>query len=275
MANFLRPKYEMANSFAEKAAGGLNYVYVPVGLKRDVTLWGGAELSVQFNNAGSGCAATCDEPKPRGTTYRTFTITGRFKGSTMLEARQGGPAGSVWDFVQVVVDRPVAWGRKVSHAFKTKVIEIAGRLGIEPDYLMSCMAFETGKTFSPKIKNAAGSGAVGLIQFMPTTARSLHTTTGALATMSAVTQLDYVEKYLSAAIAAHGRIRSIEDVYMSILYPAAIAQPDTYVLFRSGTTAYTQNAGLDVDKDGVITKFEGARGVRNLVTEGRGNSLYG
>lgn len=40
---------------------------------------------------------------------------------------------------------------------------------------MAAMAFESGETFSPSIKNAAGSGAVGLIQFMPSTAKALGT----------------------------------------------------------------------------------------------------
>jgi membrane-bound lytic murein transglycosylase B len=65
----------------------------------------------------------------------------------------------------------ITWGVKVSDAFKRKVIVISQGLGVSPDFLMACMAFETGETFSPAIKNAAGSGAVGLIQFMPSTAK--------------------------------------------------------------------------------------------------------
>ena len=59
---------------------------------------------------------------------------------------------------------------KTNEAFRNKVIEIADRLLIDPNFLMAIMSFETGATFDPKIKNAAGSGATGLIQFMPTTA---------------------------------------------------------------------------------------------------------
>ena len=160
-------------------------------------------------------------------------------------------------------------------AFKVKVIQICKRQSIVPDYLMACMAFETGKTFSPSIPNAAGSKAVGLIQFMPPTAIGLHTTTGALATMTAVQQLDYVERYMANAISLKGQLRSLEDVYMSILWPAAIGQPDTYTLFRRGTINYTQNAGLDADNDGVVTKFEAASAVRKLLLEGRRPHLHG
>ena len=89
----------------------------------------------------------------------------------------------------------IAWGAKVSPAFKNKVIEICKRLDINPDYLMACMAFETGETFSPKEPNKKGSGAIGLIQFMPETAPIFETTVEKLAAMTAVQQLDYVENF--------------------------------------------------------------------------------
>src|SRR5690606_22727031 len=88
--------------------------------------------------------------------------------------------------------RALAWGAKVSAEFRARLCEVAAALGVEPDYLMACIAFETGETFRPDVRNAAGSGAVGLIQFMPATARGLGTSTEALARMSAVEQLDYV-----------------------------------------------------------------------------------
>lgn len=159
----------------------------------------------------------------------------------------------------------IPWGAKVSAAFKKKVIEIGGRLGISPDFLMACMAFESGGTFSPKVTNAAGSGAVGLIQFMPSTARGLGTTTAALAAMSAEDQLDYVEKYF----APHKNLGTLEDVYMVILWPAAIGKPTSYVLFQKPSKAYTQNAGLDKDKHGKVTKFEAAAAVRGMLARGQ------
>jgi hypothetical protein len=275
VANFLKPSYEVASGFAAKP-NGLAYVYAAMGRTRDVALWGGDGLWVGFNDFDSAaCPARCAETTTAGSTYRFFTITPRHVGHTMLEARMGGRSGALWDFVQVVVDESIAWGAKVSHAFKTKVLTICRRLKVETDYLMSCMAFETGKSFSPSIHNAAGSGAVGLIQFMPATARAMHTTTAALGAMTAVQQLDYVERYFASRIATYGQLRSLEDVYMSILYPAAIGQPDTHVLFNRGTTAYTQNAGLDSDRDGVITKFEGASAVRKMLVEGRSARYHG
>ena len=102
------------------------------------------------------------------------------------------------------------------------VSPIAGRLGVPADDLMACMAWETGRTFNPAVRNMAGSGATGLIQFMPSTARALGTTTDALAAMSAERQLDYVEAYFQPY---RGRLRDLGDLYMAILWPRGIGQP--------------------------------------------------
>jgi hypothetical protein len=102
----------------------------------------------------------------------------------------------------------LAWGARVSGAFKTGVGSIAKTLELNPDFLMAAMAFETGETFSPSITNAAGSGAAGLIQFTPGTAKALGTTTAALATMTAEAQLEYVGKYF---LPKRGRLWTIED----------------------------------------------------------------
>ena len=50
--------------------------------------------------------------------------------------------------------------------FQAAVLDTAQRLGVNPNDLYAVMSFETGGTFNPGIKNAAGSGATGLIQFM-------------------------------------------------------------------------------------------------------------
>src|SRR5690606_7347779 len=85
----------------------------------------------------------------------------------------------------------------VTEAFLRGVEEMAGRLGTRPEYILAVMSFETGGSFSPGVRNGVGSGATGLIQFMPTTARELGTSTDALARMSAVEQLEYVERYFA------------------------------------------------------------------------------
>ena len=68
--------------------------------------------------------------------------------------------------------------------------------------------------------------------------------------MSAEDQLDYVERYFQPY---KGKIGTLKDAYMAVLYPKAIGKPEWYPLFTSGTKAYEQNAGLDRDKKGMVT----------------------
>ncbi|HRC85556.1 MAG TPA: LysM peptidoglycan-binding domain-containing protein [Thermoanaerobaculia bacterium] len=164
-------------------------------------------------------------------------------------------------------DGNLIYSNQVSPEFATRVREVAGRLGIDPNYLMAVMHFETGGTFSPSIRNGAGSGATGLIQFLPSTARGLGTTTAELAQMSAVDQLDYVEAYLRPYA---NRMTNVEDAYMAVFQPAAIGQPSDHVLFSRGSLAYSQNAGLDINGDGHITKGEAASIVRQRYEAGLG-----
>ncbi|MCA0240200.1 MAG: transglycosylase SLT domain-containing protein [Proteobacteria bacterium] len=164
---------------------------------------------------------------------------------------------------------PLAWGGRVSATFRAAVRSMARRLQVQPDWLMACIAFETGATFRPDIRNAAGSGAVGLIQFMPATAAALGTSTARLEALTAEQQLVYVEQYLRPWAK---RLHDLADVYMAILWPAAIGRADDAVLFRREDPRrpklYIQNAGLDYNRDGVITKAECAARVHRMLDLG-------
>lgn len=165
--------------------------------------------------------------------------------------------------------KSLAWGLKVSPVFRERVFWIADQLSLDPDYLMACMAWESAETFRPDIKNAAGSGATGLIQFMPATAKALGTTVSALARMTAEDQLNYVYKYFKPY---KGRLKSLSDVYMAILWPKGIGKPESYTLWNKATmpTTYRQNSGLDIDKNGYITKAEAAAKVQQKLVKGMG-----
>ena len=160
----------------------------------------------------------------------------------------------------------IAWGKKVGSDFKARVVAICSGLGCDPSFLMAAMAFETGATFSPTIQNPR-SGATGLIQFLPSTAASLGTSIAALMQMTAVAQLDTVEKYLAPF---KGRMRSLSDVYMTILFPVAVGKPDSFVLFTKqlNANAYAQNSGLDVNGDGQVTKGEAASKIQARLDQG-------
>jgi len=170
-----------------------------------------------------------------------------------------------------VEDMELAWGKKVTAPFKRKVIEISAELGIDPNYLMAAMAFESARTFSANIQNSL-SGAVGLIQFMPATAKGLGTSTAALKKMTPLGQLDYVRRYF---LPSKGKLKDLSDVYMAILWPRAVGRPASYILFAQGSKQYQQNKGLDVNSDGVVTKVEAASRVQQHLLEGMRPELRG
>ena len=148
----------------------------------------------------------------------------------------------------------------VTIEFLSRITEISKSLQINPDHLMHVIDFETGGTFSPSQRNIWGSGATGLIKFMPETAEFLGTTTDALTNMSAVEQLDFVYEHLKPH---SGNMNTLNDVYMAVLWPIAVGRSDDSVLWREGSGQYTANSSLDLNGDGVITKAEATQRVIN------------
>lgn len=170
------------------------------------------------------------------------------------------PAGSnAFDYDRIA---GVRGNPNITAEFTRTVEQIAARLGTRPEYLMAVMSFETGGSFDPAQPNTAGSGATGLIQFMPATARGLGTSTAALARLSPVQQLDYVERYL---LPFAGQLDTLEGVYSSVLAGHPVAEPSG-TLFAAGSGAYRANAGLDANRDGRITSGEAAARVRERIS---------
>ena len=67
----------------------------------------------------------------------------------------------------------------------------------------------------------------------------------------------------------------MEDVYMAILWPAAVGKPNSFVLFSKPSKAYEENAGLDGNNDGKVTKDEAAEMVRRKLVKGKGGNFVG
>ena len=95
----------------------------------------------------------------------TVNVTGDGTGLFNVEVRYastgtgaGGPNGGGSDNGASGDQEEIAWGKKVSAAFKMKVIAIGTALGCVPSYLMAAMAFETGDTFSPTEQNCLSGG---------------------------------------------------------------------------------------------------------------------
>lgn len=165
-------------------------------------------------------------------------------------------------------------------------IECADALAIDPDWLACVVSFETGGSFSPAQKNhwadadakrrgVAYGGAMGLIQFMPSTAKAFGTSTDALAAMSFTEQLEYVRRYLKTYAS---RIQSLEDCYLAVFYPAAIGRKDDYVMGKRGAEGfigrvYDQNAGFDRDKDGNVTRGEVCATIRAVRDAAKGERV--
>ena len=162
----------------------------------------------------------------------------------------------------------LAFGQRVSTEFARGVIGTCHALGWgaqHPNWLMGCMGFESAGTFRSDVRNMAGSGAAGLIQFMPATAIALGTTVENLVLLSPESQLYYVQRYFQPYAP---RIASLEDMYMAILLPSAVGKSNDTVLFTNGMVAYRQNAALDANADGKITKGEAAGRVRATLAQG-------
>lgn len=198
------------------------------------------------------------------------------------QATDGDNAGRAVELNQLgktpdgLTRRNLPWGKRVSTLFLDKVLWIEKDLGLTADNLMNCMAFETGRTFSPKVKNP-GSSATGLIQFMEATARRLGTTTAALSQMTAEFQLNFVWKYFNDyADRMNLEDWNLGDTYMAILWPAGIGKPGDHPIFVQGRgNAYAVNRGLDVNRDGTVTRDECISKIVAMAKEGLAAGNYG
>lgn len=150
-------------------------------------------------------------------------------------------------------------------AFRSKLLEVSNELSIDPNYIMACIALETGKTFRTDIKNP-GSSATGLIQFMDDTAKDLGTSTRQLRAMDHVEQMEYVKKYFKMQannVGVPTEQWTLEDVYYSIFRPKTILLgPNDIVYQRSDGDYYSKNLYHDRNSDGKITKNEIAENIR-------------
>lgn len=135
--------------------------------------------------------------------------------------------------------------------FEKKVRSVSRQLHIAPEWLMAVMHSESG--FDGSSHNRQGSGATGLIQFMPATAKTLNITTEKLRNMNHQQQLEYVGHYLQEKRQKYGDFESLTDVYLAILYPVALQEEYCYTMYADPSVAYKQNKGLDQDKDGKVT----------------------
>lgn len=142
--------------------------------------------------------------------------------------------------------------------FALKVTDICNQLNIKPDWLMFVMWFES--KLNPQAVNPI-SGSTGLIQIMPSTARSLGTTTDVLKRMNNVQQLDYVLAYLRPY---KGRMKTWVDVYLAVFYPRAMGKPNFVI---TSDIVAKQNKIFDLNKDLDISVKEIETALRKQIPE--------
>jgi hypothetical protein len=145
-----------------------------------------------------------------------------------------GSIGALLEVSRQILPVPNAWvaGKilryygnvpAMNKEFARGIADAADRIGVDPFALTNLMYFESG--LNPGAVNRS-SGASGLIQFLPSTARSLGTTVEQIRSMSALQQLPLVERYLQGVKAAHGSLREPGDLMLAVFHPAYIGKPN-------------------------------------------------
>lgn len=166
----------------------------------------------------------------------------------------------------------LVWSSLVSPEFVNRVINLAEENGYSYEFcqwLMACMHFETGGTFSASIQNGAGANYFGLIQFGTMAATDLGTTVDELKAMDEIEQLEWVFKYFNMWRTRGKKYVQLEDLYLTIFYPVAVGKNADTTIFLDGSTGYRQNHGFDTDKDGNITVGEICKRIYQTYFDGR------
>ena len=182
----------------------------------------------------------------------------RTKEAQQTESENSYYSGSLPDALVSELDA------KLGAGFCAKVEEVAKKINCDPKDLIGMMQSESG--INPQAQNSSG-GATGLIQFIPSTAQALGTTTDALLNMSAIEQLDYVEKYFLMNTNNSGQKLSGGDLYTLCFLPAKINDEILCTSANDPNGYYRLNSGLDANGDGNITKTELSERVANKYQE--------
>lgn len=133
-----------------------------------------------------------------------------------------------------------------SSRFRKALVRTGKLLGVDPNFIAAVMQTESG--FNPHISNqwcvAQGRSrndcAYGLIQFMPFVLRTYGTNADALAGMSDVDQLQYVERFYRPYAS---KIKCAGDAYMATFLPAFVG------CHRDRVLGVEEGVSVSVDKD--------------------------
>jgi hypothetical protein len=95
------------------------------------------------------------------------------------------------------------------------------------------------------------SGATGLIQFLPSVAKAMGTTTEEIGKMSATEQIPLVLRYFKER--GLTKEHTQDDYYLGVSAPAAIGKPDDTVVYKKGSVEWEQNPAWRPAGGGDIT----------------------
>jgi hypothetical protein len=148
--------------------------------------------------------------------------------------------------------------------------QLSFKLNIPKSWLLTVFNIESGN--NPKAINPI-SKAIGLIQFMPATAKGLGTTTSLLYNMPYDEQLDYVYKYFYPY---RNKLKTVTDVYLTVFYPYAVGKPLNYIIGSERGQAWAvkvRNQNPAFSKKEVIYKSDIADYVKKKYRNLGGNDL--
>ena len=162
--------------------------------------------------------------------------------------------------------------------FYKNLIEVCARSGVRPEDALAIMTLESG--LNPNVPPNKDTKAAGLVQFMPYILRTVvkydpkKHDNREFKDLNGIEQLDYIEGHFKRlASITGGKVKSATQLYIGNFYPIALTKGDIRaenpsapivrkdpvgklyqkILPKDEAKAYAQNAGLDADKDGVIT----------------------
>jgi Transglycosylase SLT domain len=172
---------------------------------------------------------------------------------------------------------------KTTPSFRDELYRLATLAGYNPSFIAAVIALESG--FDPAALNPHGH-ALGLLQwwdsYWPSTARAAgmpDVKWAELAHMSAVEQLPFVIAYFQQA--TQKPLVTPTDYRLAVFMPAFVGAPPSTVLGQKGShselgstglslgTIYDQNAGLDLNHDGVISVGDVGQGIEAVIADAR------
>lgn len=128
--------------------------------------------------------------------------------------------------------------------FMDKLDEMKAKYDLTESEVFNIIRGESG--FNPKAQNK-NSKAAGLFQFIPATAKSLGTTTGAILKMTPAEQLEVYDRYLTQYDYRGEGLGIIQAA------PALRHKDQDEIIYAKGTKAWEQNPGWR-DAEGNITR---------------------